>query len=228
MADTTAAAAVLLLVLLAASRRGDLLALVPAGPVALDDGSQETGQGGPGLEAAALLAPFDISPYMQPMTNTATADANLSAFLWMIRKAEGTAGPDGYRTLFGGDLFTGWADHPRQPRRYGNLWTSAAGAYQFMAVSPLPGGGSTRVDTWDRIARRLGLPDFTPASQDAAATALIAEAGALADVQAGRFDAAVSKVRRIWASLPGSGYGQPEKSLAYLRGVYADAGGAIA
>lgn len=227
-ASTTTAAAVLLLVAVLAARRADLLGLMgAAGPVDLGDGSQEQGQGGAALEAAGLLAAFDISPYMQPDPMPSAGDANLGAFLWMIRTAEGTAGPNGYRTMFGGGLFSDMSDHPRIAHRYGSVWTTAAGAYQFMAVSPLPGGGSTRVNTWDRMRARLGLPDFSPASQDAAAVELIREAGALEDVRAGRFDAAVSAVRLIWASLPGSGYGQPEKSLAYLRNVYTTAGGAI-
>lgn len=158
------------------------------------------------------------------------AQRNRAAFLWMIRKAEGTAGPNGYRTLFGGRLFSGWADHPRVAQQFTDkagrrLWTSAAGAYQFMAVSPLPGGGSTRVNTWDRVRDKLGLPDFSPASQDEAALELIRERGALADVDAGRFDEAVRKVRSVWASMPGAGYAQPEKSLQALRVAYAEAGG---
>lgn len=227
---TAAAAAALLALLVLAARRGDLLqALGTADPVGLDDGSTEQGQGGAGLDVAAALAPFDISAYMQPdPLPQAEPGANVSAFLWTIRRAEGTAGPDGYRTLFGGSKFTGWADHPRQPQRFGAVWTTAAGAYQFMAVSALPTGGTTKVNTWDRIRDRLGLPDFSPASQDAAAVELIREAGALGDVEAGRFDAAVAKVRRIWASLPGAGYGQPERSLSDLRTAYAQAGGTLA
>lgn len=168
------------------------------------------------------------------MTNTDTqAQRNEAAFLRMIRFAEGTAGPNGYRTLFGGGLFSSFADHPRKAKQFTDgkgrkLWTSAAGAYQFMAVSPLPTGGSTKVNTWDRIKAKLGLKDFGPASQDAAALELIREAGALADVRAGRFETAVSKVRGIWASLPGAGYAQPEKSISSLRGVYAQAGGVFA
>lgn len=161
------------------------------------------------------------------------ADSNTAAFLLMIRKAEGTAGPNGYRTLFGGKLFDGWADHPRIAKQFRDgagrtLWTTAAGAYQFMAVSPIPTGGSTRSNTWDRIRDKLGLPDFSPASQDAAAVELIREAGALGDVRAGRFDQAVNKVRRIWASMPGAGYAQPEKSLDALRVAYLNAGGTLA
>jgi len=161
-------------------------------------------------------------------TDEDQAQANIQAFLLTIRTAEGTAGPNGYRTLFGGSLFSDMSDHPRQVKRYGDKWTSAAGAYQFMAVSPIPGGGSTRVNTWDRISARLGLPDFSPASQDAAAVELIREAGALGDVRAGRFDQALNKCRGIWASLPGAGYGQPERSLDTLRTAYLNAGGTVA
>jgi len=154
---------------------------------------------------------------------------NVDAFLLMIRTAEGTAGSNGYRTLFGGKLFSDYSDHPRLAQRYGQLWTSAAGAYQFMAVSPIPGSDkSTRVNTWDVLQKRLGLPDFSPDSQDAAAVELIREAGALGDVRAGRFDQAVNKVRRIWASMPGAGYSQPEKSLDALRVAYLNAGGNLA
>lgn len=170
---------------------------------------------------------------MTDKTPETVAERNRRAFLWMIRTAEGTAGPNGYRTLFGGGLFAGWADHPRRAAQFTDrdgrkLWTSAAGAYQFMAVSPLPGGKSTKVDTWDRIRAKLGLPDFSPASQDAAALELIREAGALADVIAGRFDQAVSKVRGIWASLPGAGYAQREVALSQLRTAFVAAGGVLA
>jgi lysozyme len=72
------------------------------------------------------------------------------------------------------------------------------------------------------------LTDFSPASQDAFAVGLISDAGALNDVKAGRFDTAVGKVKGIWASLPGAGYNQPEKSLSSLRAAYLNAGGALA
>lgn len=166
-----------------------------------------------------------------------TAATNTAAFLSMIRTAEGTADSLGYSALFGHRAskprtFAGWVDHPRIAQQFTTsdgrrLWTSAAGAYQFMAVSKTP-TGSTKVNTWDRIAARLGLPDFSPASQDAAAVELIREAGALGDVRAGRFDAAVSKVRGIWASLPGAGYSQPERSLESLRLAYLNNGGTLA
>lgn len=163
------------------------------------------------------------------------ASRNLAAFLAMIRHAEGTARhADPYRVGFGGVRFESLADHPRRAVQFTDgagrrLWTSAAGAYQFLARSPLTDGSGrfTTVDTWDRLRRKLALPDFGPASQDRAATELIDEAGALADVYAGRFDVAVDKVRRTWASLPGAGHAQPERSRVWIRAAYLAAGGAF-
>jgi lysozyme len=225
-----AAAGLGLLLVAARTRDSWAPAAGAAGPVGLDNGQAEQGQAG-GFDVAAFMATFDPARLMP--TDDTTAAANLAAFLATIRKAEGTAGPNGYRTLFGGALFGGYEDHPRRAARFTDgqgrkLWTTAAGAYQFMAVSALPDGSFTRVDTWDRLAEKLGLPDFAPESQDRAAVELIREAGALDDVRAGRFAQAVGKVRRIWASLPGAGYAQPEKTIEALRLAYADAGGTIA
>lgn len=204
-----------------------------AEPVPLDVPSQaEAGQGGGYL--LQLLAAMDPLTYLPTMTDPDTQASNLGAFLRAIRMAEGTAGANGYRTMFGGRLFDGWADHPRRAVQFTDkqgrrLWTSAAGAYQFMAVSPIPGTDkTTKVDTWDRLKRKLDLPDFSPASQDAAAVELIAECGALADVQAGRFELAIDKCRRVWASLPGAGYAQPEKTMDSLLTAYLAAGGQLA
>jgi muramidase (phage lysozyme) len=173
-----------------------------------------------------------LSDIQMTLTQDQISTGNEQAFLKTIRHAEGTAGANGYRTLFGGSLFNSFADHPRIAKQFTSqgrkLWTSAAGAYQFMAVSPIPGGGSTKVNTWDRIKKKLSLADFSPASQDLAALELIREAGALADVRAGRFAAAIDKCRGTWASLPGAGYGQPEKRLPDLQAVYRAAGGVLA
>ena len=147
-------------------------------------------------------------------------NANVRAFLAAIRRGEGTAGVNGYRTIFGGRLFDSFADHPRVYVPWvdkGGIQrtSSAAGAYQII------------VATWDRVAKKLALPDFSPASQDAAALELIRQRGALADVQAGRLSAAVAKTRAEWASLPGAGYGQPEQTFAALQAAYVAAGGMV-
>ena len=148
-------------------------------------------------------------------------DANVSAFLDMIAYSEGTAGPEGYRTMFGHRLFDSFADHPRQYFSFTNslgqqLKTSAAGRYQFLA------------STWDSLKQKLGLQDFSPASQDAGCIELIRQRGALPDVQAGRTSAAITKCAPVWASLPGAGYNQPERKLSQLLAAYTSAGGTTA
>lgn len=177
----------------------------------------------PELELAPIVATVQdwvgLGPSPEEMY-AMTAESNVRAFLAAIRAAEGTAGPDGYRMLFGGGLFASYADHPRirvTALLGGRLVTStAAGAYQILER------------TWDEARAALALPDFSPAAQDAAAVWLIRRRGALADVRAGRFEAAVSKVAREWASLPGSPYGQPVKTLDQVRAAYEAAGGIVA
>lgn len=142
---------------------------------------------------------------------SALENRNVRAFLMMIRTGEGTAGSNGYRTLFGGQLFDGFEDHPRITVTAGGYTSTAAGAYQILSR------------TWDG----LGLADFTPASQDVAAVMLIKRRGALADVIAGRIEQAVAKCAKEWASLPGSPYGQPTITLSRAAAVYAQWGGQL-
>lgn len=172
-----------------------------------------------------LATPFEeifvnLNPatYIPAAVPADVAAQNERAFLDMLAYAEGTSGPDGYRTMFGGRLFDSFADHPRVYTPFTNsrgerLTSSAAGRYQFLAR------------TWDALQRRLGLPDFGPASQDAAALELVRERGALNDVRAGRLATAIAKVAPIWASMPGAGYAQPEKKLPTLIAQYQAAGG---
>lgn len=144
--------------------------------------------------------------------------ANLRAFLALIRWAEGTAGEYGYRTMVGGRLFNGWTDHPRQMHsgvfNNGTAWRStAAGAYQFLA------------STWDEARAALGLPDFSPKSQDEAAVWLIKRAGALDALEEGRLKDALIKCSPTWASLPYAPYGQPTRTYADCERYYLAAGG---
>lgn len=138
---------------------------------------------------------------------------NVQAMLRVIRRGEGTADADGYRRIFGGQLFSGYGDHPRVSVSRSGYTSTAAGAYQFI------------VSSWDETARVMGLSDFSPASQDLAAVGRIAARGALDDVKAGRFETAIKKIAREWASLPGSPYGQPTISMDTARSVFALAGG---
>lgn len=140
---------------------------------------------------------------------------NVRAFLRVIRTGEGTADADGYRRIFGGQLFESFTDHPRIVVHKNGYSSSAAGAYQAIRT------------TWDETKRIMRLPDFSPTSQDLFALGRLAARGALADVVAGRFDQAIAKTAREWASLPGSPYGQPTISIARARTVYAGAGGTV-
>jgi len=159
------------------------------------------------------------------------SDANVSAFLAMLRTSEvSTAGPDGYGVLFGFQPFNDFTTHPALAGWNGVPLTDEqcrGAGFGPGCVSTAAGGYQINKPTWDRVRARLGLPDFSPASQDAAAVELIREKGALDDVRAGRFDQAVNKVRRVWASLPGAGYaGQGTRTLAWARSQYENAGGA--
>ena len=119
-------------------------------------------------------------------------NANVRAMLRVIRQGESSQNDAvAYRMIVGrvGAQFSSFADHPRI---FGTPTSTAAGAYQITKT------------TWDWVRQQMKLPDFSPASQDAAALGLIAYRGALLDVLAGNLDAAIPKLRREWTSLPGA------------------------
>jgi len=140
---------------------------------------------------------------------------NIRAFLLMIQYAEGTLGTNAYRMMYGGGLFFSFRQHPNQMITKGGFTSTAAGAYQFL------------YRTWAELQKQLQLPDFSPSSQDRAAIELIRRKGAFEDVQAGRTAAAIYKCRKVWASFPGAGYGQSERSLQSLLQAYRQFGGII-
>lgn len=136
--------------------------------------------------------------------NMGSPEQNLLAFLAMIRKFETN---DNYNIVYGGQSFNDFSRHPaiRVPINipgYEGKYSTAAGAYQFL------------LGTWNALAERLQLTDFTPASQDAAAVALLSEIGAMPAIQRGDFDEALRLASTKWASLPYSAAKQNPKSLA--------------
>jgi muramidase (phage lysozyme) len=148
-------------------------------------------------------------------------DGNVKAFARVIREGESNQTEDAYTLLFGGNHFNGWLDHPRQAIMSPWGWTSAAGAYQAMCAVP----GKVKTDTWGDCVRAIGLKDFTPKSQDIFYAWCVDRRHALDDVIAGRFAEAVRKCNREWASLPGSPYGQPVRTMAQAEQTYLDHGG---
>lgn len=148
----------------------------------------------------------------------------LKAFRDVLAYSEGTDRPDkqpsnfnGYDVIVGGSLLMCFDHHPRKLvalPRYG-IKSTAAGRYQFI------------IATWKALVKQLNLPDFTPESQDRACDELLRQCGALDELRNGHFDHACYKANKIWASLPGSPYGQRTESLATLRGIFVAKGGII-
>ena len=126
------------------------------------------------------------------------------------------------------ELITDFSTHPfangLRPSKVFNSkgeTSSASGRYQFMKKD------------WNHYRVLLKLDDktiypdgaFSPKAQDAWALQLIKECRALPAIDAGNFDEAVYLCRKIWASLPGAGYGQHENKIEKLRTAYIAAGG---
>ncbi len=171
------------------------------------------------------------------MSTTLTSNAlhpNVAAFLHAIAHAEGTATqPDPYRVCFAyRHTIRDLRDHPAitgewRGEKLPDHQCRAAG-HQPGCVSTAAGKYQLIRPTWAPLKSRLGLPDFGPAAQDAAAVQLLRDCGAYHPLVRGAFAAAVAAARRTWASLPGAGYQQPERSMAWLRATYTQAGGALA
>ena len=136
-----------------------------------------------------------------------------------IAFAEGTAGPQGYNTMFTHALFDNFADHPRQLQRSGDLASDAAGRYQFLST------------TWDPTARAIGAQDFSPYNQDLAALYKVEQrlnqkGLSLDDVaNEGMSQRVADALAPEWASFPTAAtgtsyYGQGGKSLEQLQQFY--------
>ena len=147
------------------------------------------------------------------------------ALLDLIAWSEGTStNPltknDGYDVIVTGvdgpSVFTDYSDHPfasgRAPvlvRRDPPLESTASGRYQIL------------LHWWIAYKQQLGLPDFSPASQDQVAIQQMKERGALVFLANGNVQAAIEACSNIWASLPGNNYGQPGgKTMVALLNQY--------
>lgn len=120
----------------------------------------------------------------------------------LLDTISGTESAGNYNVMYGGKTFDSYQDHPRQLftiERGPNAGkkSSAAGRYQFIR------------GTWDDQARKLGLKDFSPESQDAAAWNLAQEKygrGLMSVLRSGdskKIAAVGNALRKQWTSLPG-------------------------
>jgi TP901 family phage tail tape measure protein len=166
--------------------------VVPAAPVLLDDTTATVGDTVGGGDKPSKLNQAEI---------------NRRALLATIRFAEGTLGPDGYGTHFGGSYTPPGGAHPNKVIRKGGYASAAYGAYQFMP------------DTW----RGAGGGNMTPARQDEAALRLARNRGVDPDQPLNR--GMIDKLAPEWASFPTlktgtSYYGQGGKSFAEIEKFY--------
>jgi muramidase (phage lysozyme) len=161
---------------------------------------------------------------MAKINDREAGGCNVVAFLDMLAWSEGTDDGEqatlnhGYDVIVGGELFDSYVDHPRKlvalPRL--GIKSTAAGRYQLLARY------------WDAYRLSLKLVGgFTPENQDRVAIQQIREQRAIEDIKIGRIVGAISKCRNIWASLPGTGYGQYERSTDQLVSRYILAGGKV-
>lgn len=141
---------------------------------------------------------------------------NVAAMLAVIRAVESRGD---YYVIAGGDRFTDTREHPfvLQPSRRRPLGTTASGAYQMV------------VGTWTMARDALGLRDFSPASQDAAAAWILQfkRPAAYPLVLAGRFVDALAALRREWEAFDKMLVGTYPVSIAQAQAIFEAAGGSV-
>lgn len=161
---------------------------------------------------AGLLDNLNLGGITMGNQNTNGYDANLSAFLYMLRMGESS---NRYNVIYGGQTFSDYSHHPNVPVPIASrpgYHSTAAGAYQFI------------YSTWQMVAGQAGLTDFTPASQDAGAVQYLADLGAMPYIEAGDVQGAIGQINStgiIFQSLAVRPY-------ATLSGWFQSAGGTLA
>lgn len=166
--------------------------------------------------------------------NLPYAQTQIAAMLETISKAEGTAGSgDPYRVCYGyRHTIASFADHPAitgewRGEKLSDAMCKGAGLSPG-CVSTAAGKYQIIRPTWANLKAKLNLSDFSPESQDLAAIELLRQRGAITPLEQGRFEDAVFAARKEWASLKGAGYGQGERSIAWLTQRFTESGGVLA
>lgn len=155
-----------------------------------------------------------------PLSPAAQGKPEIMAFLDMIALSEGTPESpltvnNGYDVIVTGvngpQVFTDYSKHPGilvLVRNNPPLYSTAAGRYQLL------------YRYWVAYCQILSIHDFTPISQDFIAVRQMSERGALALIDAGNIEGAITACSNIWASLPGNTYGQHQNTMNDLMQSY--------
>lgn len=155
----------------------------------------------------------------------------IAAFLRAIRSGESSQGPEAYHMLYGGSYFANMSDHPYITGEWDGEplpadWCIAAG-YSPGCITTAAGAYQITVTDWRIMQPLLGLQDFSELSQDRYAVGKLQQFNAVDDILRGRITAAIDKVDRVWASLPGSNYGQPTVQTEIWLDVFENYGGTV-
>jgi muramidase (phage lysozyme) len=157
------------------------------------------GGGSPGASA-------DLMPLRGGGEGGGSQGASGGVIAALLNTIAGTESAGKYNVMYGGKRFTDYSDHPRRAFDIGSgpnrgKKSTAAGKYQFLSR------------TWDQYRDKLGLKDFSPKSQDAAAWALASDAyrqrtggdlaKALSSGDARQIAQAGKALSGTWTSLPG-------------------------
>ena len=172
---------------------------------------------------------------MATVTSQDAGGEAIVLFLDLIAFSEGTStGLDnGYGVIVTGvdgpETFTDYSTHPFAPSTaYPNgrpaklireataekpaVYSTASGRYQLLQSSKDP--------YFLTYKKQLGLPDFSPLSQDKIAIQQIRERRALNLILSGDISQAILACGETWASFPGNTYGQGGKALYTLVAKY--------
>jgi tape measure domain-containing protein len=135
----------------------------------------------------------DVKANIDALFKNLPKEDRLKAFGDLIAKSEGVK--HGFNTLFGNTEITDLSAHPNIVKKFTQTdgttnSTTAAGAWQF--IKP----------TWDGLAKKLELKDFSADSQTKAFTELLKERKALDLVMEGDVTKAIEKLGSTFVSLP--------------------------
>ena len=148
--------------------------------------------------ANPLLDGFNDSP------SSVDYNSNVDNYLEFLNKAEGSPKSN---TIVGGGEFNDYSRHP-----------GVVGVTTKEGPSTAAGKWQITKTTYDDIAPKIGVTDFSEESQKKIALKLIQDKGALEDIQKGDYKTANEKLGGVWASLPSSPYSQSKRSPEWVEG----------